>query len=371
MKPAIPTAIIVTHSTEVFGPPNALADFLLAQGLDLFYLDHPLDFSPNRRSRLTIWRDGKKVLERSFPNWLAARPVNYLKDLVVSLWVLWHYAPSATYYFGFDSLSCLPAIWLRLARSYQHLIAYNADYSTARFGSPLFDAIYRWADGYSLKRVDRVWCVTERIADVRRRSRPEAQSVVVVPNGVALNLIPKGGAHDQGLVFIGNLTKEKGVDLLVSALAKTKQHRLTIFGDGAYRPTLEALVQELGLGKRVTFAGQLSNRAILERLADYQAGVALYQSSQSYVYYSDPLKVKEYLAAGLPVVVTGLPEIAETVKQAKAGVVLEDESQLPSALDTVIAEAPQMRQAALRLAADFDWSKIFRRAFRASGYTVE
>lgn len=361
-------AIIVTHTTEVFGPPNALANYLNEHGIDFLYLDHPLDFNKNRHTRLEIWQDKQKIVEKKYPNWSSSPTINYLKDFFLTSWVLVRYASWGTYsyYFGFDSLCCLPAVWLRFWTKTESLIAYNADYSTSRFTSPLMNGLYRFADRYTNSRADKIWCVTERIATLRKRSRLE-QDVVVTPNGVSLKQINSHVSHQKGLVFIGNFIKEKGIDILIRALAKLPRVHLTLYGNGPEQESLETLTKQLGLSKRVTFAGRVSNDFILKHLADYTVGVAIYRPDQSYVYYSDPLKVKEYLAAGLAVVLTDIPEIAKAIQEAGAGVVISEINELPKALARALAENQTMRQAAQQLAKKYDWTKIFDAAFARMG----
>ena len=66
-------------------------------------------------------------------------------------------------------------------------------------------------------------------------------------------------AREQELIFAGRLVSDKGVDLLLQALANVRreglQPRLTIVGEGSERPSLEALVQALDLSAQVEFAG--------------------------------------------------------------------------------------------------------------------
>lgn len=61
---------------------------------------------------------------------------------------------------------------------------------------------------------------------------------------------------DRSLLFVGQLIRGKGVDLLLRALAGVKSDwRLTIAGDGNMKPELVKLATELGLQDRVTFLG--------------------------------------------------------------------------------------------------------------------
>ncbi len=360
------TAIIVTHSTEVFGPPFALADYLKEAGWRLWLIDHPLDFDTERRSRLSCWQGNQLLFEKEFPNWLSSRAVNYLKDFLVTNWALIRYVgrQPIDLYVGCDSLSVLSALWCRPFIALKKIIAYNTDYSTARFDSALLNSIYLWADRYAMARAHVIWCVTERIAAVRRKehaNRPGSdKNVLVVPNGVYLDKIKSEGPHNKGLVFIGNLTKEKGIEELLTALTKVPKVKLTVFGDGGERKSFERLADTLKLTERVSFAGRVASETILEKLSDFTAGVALYQASQSYVAFSDPLKVKEYLGAALPVIVSDVPEIAQAVAQAKAGVVITDAKQLGEAIEQITVNQKPMQINAKQLAKQFDWHTIYQ-----------
>jgi glycogen synthase len=73
----------------------------------------------------------------------------------------------------------------------------------------------------------------------------------------SLRDIPK----KKDIVFMGRLVSDKGVDLLLQALAalKTEGHTpsLTIIGDGPERPMLQSLTTQLDLGRQVSFLGSI------------------------------------------------------------------------------------------------------------------
>jgi glycosyltransferase involved in cell wall biosynthesis len=92
----------------------------------------------------------------------------------------------------------------------------------------------------------------------------EAQSLVstaapvVAPMPVATELFTPGAGsrHKKALLFVGRLTKQKGVDLLLQALAKLPDDiRLDVIGDGDERQPLEALAGQLGITSRVRWHG--------------------------------------------------------------------------------------------------------------------
>jgi glycosyltransferase involved in cell wall biosynthesis len=353
--------VIVAHTTRVDGPPQALRHYCLERGATVIMVDHPLDYDPTRRSTISFWRNGKMVWCKDYSNWLSLAAVNYFKDFILTVWLLLRYGRSSKidYAVGADGLSSLAIQLVRPFVPIKQLISYNVDYATDRFPSKVMNAIYHWVDRTVTKRADWVWCITNRIAEIRYRQGKAKARVCLVPNGLFLDRIQTAGPHDQGLVFSGNLTPAKGVDRLITAVAELTGTQLTIFGDGGMLEQLKQLTKDLKLEDRIDFAGRVSNQSILEQLNQFTVGLALYRPNENYVYYSDPLKVKEYLAAGLPVIMSDIPELAQTVKEAKVGVAIDNPTQLAEALKTIEADYEAMQQRALDLAKDFDWRTIF------------
>ncbi len=85
--------------------------------------------------------------------------------------------------------------------------------------------------------------------------------VTVVPNGVPV--VPARQTFDEApsAVYVGRLSREKGVDVLLDAFAQVLTRvpaaRLTIIGDGPLRAALEAQSRDLQIGHGVRFMGHL------------------------------------------------------------------------------------------------------------------
>jgi glycogen synthase len=77
-------------------------------------------------------------------------------------------------------------------------------------------------------------------------------------------------ARDKGIVFVGRLVSDKGVDLLLRALKILQSDGLapdlTIVGSGPEEQNLRQLSKELALDRQVSFAGQRSGAALVETL---------------------------------------------------------------------------------------------------------
>lgn len=109
------------------------------------------------------------------------------------------------------------------------------------------------------------------------------------------------------LLFVGRLSKEKNVEIIIKALSKTKAPwKLRIIGDGGERGNLEELVNYYKLEKRVMFEGWADNP--WEKVSDVSALVL------SSVYEGFPLAAIEALASGIPVISTPVDGITEVIK---------------------------------------------------------
>ena len=133
--------------------------------------------------------------------------------------------------------------------------------------------------------------------------------VRVVHNGVAdaefLPIMPAPDATD--LVFVGELRKLKGVDVMIEAMARLARDgrslTATIVGAGADRGSFEAAVAAHNLGAAIHFVGAKPARAA------FALGRMLVVPSRA---ESLPYVVLEAAAAGLPIIATnvgGIPEI--------------------------------------------------------------
>ena len=110
---------------------------------------------------------------------------------------------------------------------------------------------------------------------LRRLPNLDPRRLQVIHSGIDVGAIEPLPPRERGpffnILFVGSLRKHKGVDVLLKAIRMPQARetwRLDIVGDGPERPSLERLVQDLGLGHRVVFHG---NRRF-EDIAAFHAG---------------------------------------------------------------------------------------------------
>lgn len=129
---------------------------------------------------------------------------------------------------------------------------------------------------------------------------PQSRMTDVVDSGVAEVIAARPRATHQGrnemFACSGRQVDHKGTDLAIRAVAASHEGaRLTVYGDGAARPGLEALVRDLGVADRVRFAGWLPHGEVLAGLA----------AARGYVFPSlaeaNGIVMQEAMMLGVPV----------------------------------------------------------------------
>jgi glycosyltransferase involved in cell wall biosynthesis len=115
------------------------------------------------------------------------------------------------------------------------------------------------------------------------------------------------GPSGLRLVTHGTLLERYGIQTLLEAMALLRGRlpglHLQIIGEGEYRPALQALASRLELDERVAFRGFVAFEHIAPLLL--MADVAVVPMWTPFV----PNKLMEYLALGLPVIITDWPAV--------------------------------------------------------------
>ncbi|MCG8591472.1 MAG: glycosyltransferase family 4 protein [Proteobacteria bacterium] len=169
---------------------------------------------------------------------------------------------------------------------------------------------------------------------------------------------PRGVEPEAGRPFsvlaVARLIPKKGIDTLIRALARTLENdeldwRLVIAGDGYERAALEALVEALGVRRRVRFEGSVPNARVRELMAEADLLGLPCRTDALGDRDGVPVVLMEAMAAGLPVVVGDLPAVRELVEDGETGRVVAPDD-VP-ALARVLVQLCENPAEARRLAA--------------------
>jgi glycosyltransferase involved in cell wall biosynthesis len=188
-------------------------------------------------------------------------------------------------------------------------------------------------------------------------------SSITVPNGVDTDLfeprpdrrqaraafgLPSG---DLLLGFTGSLRPWHGLDIAVAALAELPEWvTLVVAGDGPVRGQLEQQAAALGVGHRIRWLGALAHERVPQMLAACDLALAPYPELPNFGF--SPLKLYEYLAAGVPVVASDIGQIRRALSGGRWGRLVPpgDASALAAALTSELADpqAAKLRAEAAR-----------------------
>jgi len=225
----------------------------------------------------------------------------------------------------------------------------------------------RTAEAAPLRRADLVACGTDVVAAEVRRLGVNADRIVVTPTGVDVDAFAGGdgraatrealGLEDRFVVgWVGSFRRFHALDQLVAAARDVPGCALLMVGDGPERPRVEALARAHGVC--AVFTGTVPHADMARHLAAMDAAVVV--AERDSVFHYSPLKLAEYLAAGLAVVVPRVPQLDARLHDGVDALVVApgDASALRDALVALACDPGRRARlgAAARAAARANWS---------------
>lgn len=367
---------IVTHE-HLPGAPHILRDYLNKRHLArVSFISHPL-LNRNGSSYHQLFKLGIRVKEKTILRSWALPMISYPMDTILTLiWLLGQ--PTIDWYIGVGPLNAIAGILLKMLGKVRRVVFYSIDFVPKRFVNPVLNSLYHTIEKWSVRQADVCWDVSPRIQEGRVKFlRVKSYERLVVPIGVEKRNIAKENATRKAyrLGFVGHLLEKQGVQLILQALPiiakKFPRVELFIIGGGEYKNALEALTMKFDETKRVTFTDWISDQQEVARLlSTCVMGLAPYvpegENETNFTYFADPTKIKTYLAAGLPVILTDVPYNAgELEKKSCAMVIPYDEDAVFRVVSRLFSDRKKleaMRRAALTYARGLSWDIVFRKA---------
>ncbi len=173
-------------------------------------------------------------------------------------------------------------------------------------------------ESYVLRQTDAAIFGSAGAQAVWREKGYRGREAVIPQFGIDPDLFPmrtEDTVRDRGFSvgFVGRLVREKGVDVLLRALADLpKEVHLTVIGAGPERAALGHLAQRLEISERVVFEPWLSSTEIPERLRRFDA---LVLPSRTTPYWKEQFGrvLVEAMASGVPVIGANCGEIPSVI----------------------------------------------------------
>lgn len=167
-----------------------------------------------------------------------------------------------------------------------------------------------------------------------------AKRVVIISNAVMLEEVPQqldfSHKEDRTICCTGSLTYQRGITHLIKAAYKAGA-RLILAGryeSEAYQQELEAMPEYAC----VEYLGYLDRQGIAEVYGRSRIGMSTILNVGQYASLDNfPTKVYEYMAAGLPVIVSDYPFMRRSVQEDGFGVAVD-----PADVDTIAGAIQQI-----------------------------
>lgn len=160
---------------------------------------------------------------------------------------------------------------------------------------------------------------------------------------------PVGDSAPFDLGYVGSLAPENGLELLLASVAECEGVRLCLVGAGnrVYTDRLRALADRLHLTGRVEFCGAVAFGEIRARMRQCRVGVVPISGrcGPEKRQYASPLKLMEWMAAGVPTIASAVPSVAQQVDHGRQAWLVppDDPAALTGAIRALAAD-PVLRR---------------------------
>jgi glycosyltransferase involved in cell wall biosynthesis len=336
--------VVLSSNGEASGPAQALLKFLLQKRIPVQAISHPLSAENEGVHQISIFTDGIELETRKLKR-PHRPPLTYFFDVVSPL------VPSKSkIWISFSPLTTIQALLWKKLRRIGVVVHWSVDFVPRRFENHLLNWLYRVIDRlafrYSDLRVDLSVAALEGREDLHKDKVALGKRApgIVVPMGFwgAETPMAERKPENARLVFLGHLVERMGVRnlplILKGVLEDFPNATLEIIGYGPLFDEVKGSFEELGLSHAVTFHGFVKEHTQLTKiLSEARIALAPYQNtSDNFTRFADPGKLKDYMGAGLPIVMTPVPPNWRELESESVAVIVED------SVDSVVAGITQL-----------------------------
>lgn len=230
-----------------------------------------------------------------------------------------------------NDLDTLPANYLASKFKRKPLVYDSHEYFTEvpeLIGRPLVKSIWTWLEKNLVPRIDAAYTVCTSIAEVYHdlygvdfkvvRNLPVCSQVEHVSTETATK-----PDSPKIILYQGALNLGRGIESAIRAMQYIENAELWLVGDGDITTQLKQMVTEQKLELKVKFLGRLPLTELSQVTRQASLGISLEEDLGLNYRFSLPNKLFDYIQAGVPVLVSNLPEMRRIVDQYQIGAIAE------------------------------------------------
>ena len=205
-------------------------------------------------------------------------------------------------------------------------------------------AVFERMENHCAKRFDLIVAATPVIAERFQKINPQT---IAVNNYPILAEFPyskdAGQPRRDTVCYLGGITKVRGIAEMVDA-AEYLNGELLLGGSFETDELRRETEQRKGYEK-TRYLGFLNRKQVSELLSETAAGLVVLHPIPNYL-VSLPIKMFEYMAAGLPVVASDFPYWREIVEKGQCGILVDpmDPKGIAAAVNELFADSQRARE---------------------------
>lgn len=239
-----------------------------------------------------------------------------------------------------------------------------------RYLKGIYKKFYTWAERRYVKMIDQMVCVSHAAAE-HFRDRYGLEKLMVITNCSlkAEQAADVSGKNDGFEVLNhGQFYAGRGYDIMVEAIRYLKEHpqiKIALRGFGVMEPQLRDRAAQLG-DENVRFYPKVLVQELIPQAARSHVGVAITEDTCLNFRLSVSNKLFEYASAGLPVIMSDIPEHRFLNEKYRFGIILPENT--PKAFAEAVIRLYTDRslydscvEGARRLTREVNWETEFAR----------
>ena len=187
---------------------------------------------------------------------------------------------------------------------------------------PLVKWVWRTIERWLMPKCDALITVCQSIADYYKDRYGVQMAVVRNLQGERSKV--KGERCGNTLLYAGKVNLGRGVDWAIDALEWLPECRLVVAGDGDLLEVMKVRAELKPWKERIEFTGRLMPEEMTRLMAKADVGLVMLEDKGLSYHYALPNRIGAFVQAGVPMVVSDLPEMARVVRTFGVGEVIEE-----------------------------------------------
>lgn len=243
--------------------------------------------------------------------------------------------------------------------------------------NPFARKVWKMVEKYCIRKCKGVVTVCEPIREYFKEEYG-VESVVVrnmPPREAATESLVPAAEKENLIVWQGAVNMERGLEELCEAM-QFIDGRLVIMGEGRIKDELESKVRQYPFANKICFVGRLPFAEMMSNTRKAKLAVSIDKPTNGNYAISLPNKIFEYMASGVPMLVSPLQEIEPIVEKYEVGEFIRSYNppELAKQINELLsdnAKADFFAANALKAAAELCWENEEKKIYELIKHTED